>query len=108
MKIYLVIAFVVVELLSMLFNFYFIKINIAGFECNLNFSVFFFCLGFFMVDIVADKYSAIEAKKFIFYKLFSQVLFLILGNLAINVYRLEGTQSGNELCCPGFFFKRND
>ena len=96
-KIYLVIVFVVVELLSMLFNIYFVKINIAGFGCNLNFSVFFFCLGFFIVDVVADKYSATEAKKFVFYKLFSQVLFLILGNLAINVYALEGTQLATAL-----------
>ena len=91
-KNYLIIIFVVVELLSMLFNFYFIKMDIAGIEYNFNFSIIFFCLGFFVVDIVADKFSPAEANKFIFYKLFSQSLFLILGNIAIAVYGLEATQ----------------
>ena len=91
-KHYLIIFFVVVELLSMMFNFYFVKMNIGTIEYNFNFSIVFFCLGFFVVDIVADKFSPAEAKKFIFYKLFSQSLFLILGNIAIVVYGLEETQ----------------
>lgn len=91
-KNYLIIIFVVVELLSMMFNFYFIKMDYAGVEYNFNFSIVFFCLGFFIVDIVADKFSPAEANKFIFYKLFSQSLFLILGNIAIAVYGLEETQ----------------
>ena len=91
-KNYLIIIFVVVELLSMVFNFYFIKMDFAGVEYNVNFSIVFFCLGFFVVDIVADKFSPAEANKFIFYKLFSQSLFLILGNIAIAVYSLEETQ----------------
>lgn len=91
-KNYLIIIFVVVELLSMVFNFYFIKMDVAGVEYNFNFSIVFFCLGFFVVDIVADKFSPAEANKFIFYKLFSQSLFLILGNIAIAVYGLEETQ----------------
>ncbi len=91
-KNYLIIFFVVIELLSMIFNFYFVKITIADIEYNFNFSIVFFCLGFFVVDIVADKFSPAEANKFIFYKLFSQSLFLILGNVAIFVYGLEETQ----------------
>lgn len=91
-KNYLIIIFVVVELLSMVFNFYFIKMDVTGVEYNFNFSIVFFCLGFFVVDIVADKFSPAEANKFIFYKLFSQSLFLILGNIAIAVYGLEETQ----------------
>ena len=96
-KNYLIIFFVVVELLSMIFNFYFVKLNIGSLEYNFNFSIVFFCLGFFVVDIVADKFSPAEAKKFIFYKLFSQVLFLILGNVAIRVYGLEETQLATAL-----------
>lgn len=91
-KNYLIIFFVVVELLSMIFNFYIAKINIGDFEYDLNFSIVFFCLGFFVVDIVADQFSTAEAKSFIFYKLFSQSFFLILGNVAIKVYGLEETQ----------------
>jgi uncharacterized PurR-regulated membrane protein YhhQ (DUF165 family) len=41
---------------------------------------------------VADQFSPTEANKFIFYKLASQTIFLILGNTAIHVYGLESTQ----------------
>ncbi len=91
-KNYLIILFVVVELLSMIFNFYFININFANTEYKFNFSVIFFCIGFFIVDIIADNFSANEANRFIYYKLFSQVSFLILGNVAIFVYGLQGSQ----------------
>lgn len=97
MKNYLIIFFVVFELLSMIFNFYFIKVTLGTIECNLNFSIIFFCLGFFVVDIVADQFSAREANKFIFYKLVSQVLFLVLGNISIQVYGLQETQIANIL-----------
>ena len=92
LKSYLIIAFVVAELLSMIFNFYFIKVAIGTGEYNFNFSVVFFCLGFFIVDIVADQISPTEANKFIYYKLFSQLMFLVLGNTAIYVYGLQETQ----------------
>lgn len=92
LKSYLIIAFVVTELLSMIFNFYFIKVSIGTNEYNFNFSVVFFCLSFLIVDIVADQISPAEANKFIYYKLFSQTLFLLLGNTAIYVYGLQDTQ----------------
>ena len=92
LKSYLIIAFVVIELLSLIFNFYFIKVPIGIREYSFNFSVVFFCLGFFIVDIVADQISPAEANKFIYYKLFSQILFLLLGNTAIHVYGLQETQ----------------
>lgn len=91
-KNYLIISFVVVELLSMVFNFYFVKVHLGAMEYNFNFSVVFFCFGFFIVDIVADNFSPREANQFIFYKLFSQTLFLVLGNVAIGVYGLQGSQ----------------
>lgn len=92
LKSYLIIAFVVIELLSMIFNFYFITVPIGPREYNFNFSVVFFCLGFFIVDVVADQISPAEANKFIYYKLFCQILFLLLGNTAIHVYGLQETQ----------------
>lgn len=91
-KNYLIIFFVVVEILSMIFNYYFIKIHIGDIEYDFNFSIIFFCLGFFVVDIVADQFSPSVANKFIFYKLFGQILFLILGKLAVIVYSLYDTQ----------------
>lgn len=92
LKSYLLISFVVVELLSMMFNFYFVPITFGGATYHFNFSIVFFCLGFFIVDIVADYYSPAQANKFVFYKLFSQTLFIVLGNIAISVYDLQGTQ----------------
>lgn len=92
LKDYLIITFVVVELLSMIFNFYFVTIDINNAEYRFNFSVVFFCMGFFIVDIVADYFSPAEANRFIFYKLFSQTLFLVLGNVSIWVYELQNSQ----------------
>ena len=66
LKSYLMIAFVVVELLSLIFNFYFIPVLIGPKEYHFNFSVVFFCLGFFIVDVVADQISPAEANKFIY------------------------------------------
>lgn len=91
-KSYLIILFVVIELLSMIFNFFFIKIHIEEHTYFFNFSVLFFCLGFFIVDVVADNFSSKEAKQFIFYKIFSQLVFLFLGHIAIYVDGLEKTQ----------------
>lgn len=96
-KQYLIITFVVVELLSMIFNFYFVKVNVCGVEYHFNFSVVFFCIGFFIVDVVADNFSSAEANHFIFYKLFSQTLFLVLGNISIWVYGLQESQLANAL-----------
>lgn len=91
-KQYLIISFVVVELLSMIFNFYFIKINVGKITYSFNFSVVFFCLGFFIVDVIADNFSPREANQFISYKIFSQLLFIFLGSIAIKVYSLEQSQ----------------
>lgn len=91
-KPYLIISFVVLELLSMIFNFYFVPVTIAQSTYNFNFSIVFFCLGFFVVDIVADYYSPTQANKFVYYKLFSQTMFIVLGNVAIRVYGLQDTQ----------------
>lgn len=91
-KNYLLISFVVVELLSMIFNYYFVSLYIGKYEYHFNFSVIFFCVGFFIVDIVADQYSLQEANKFVFYKLYCQILFLILGQIAIGVYGLADSQ----------------
>lgn len=96
-KNYLIISFVVIEILSMIFNFYLVKINLGNFEFNFNFSVVFFCLAFFIVDIVADNFSPADANKFIYYKLYSQTLFLVLGHFAISIYSLQDSEIANML-----------
>ncbi|MBA2710154.1 MAG: VUT family protein [Tatlockia sp.] len=90
-KTILTITFVVVELLSLLFNSFFVKINIGSYYFTLNYSVVFFCIGFFIVDIINDFFSFKEAYKFFYYKIYSQLLFLSLSYSAINVYGLENT-----------------
>ena len=91
-KTILVITFIVVEILSMLFNQYFVKVYIGNYYFTFNYSVVFFCVGFFLVDIIHDFFSLADAEKFFYYKVYSQVLFLILSKSAIYVYGLENNQ----------------
>lgn len=91
-KNHLIITFVVVEVLSIMFNSFFIKFKINGYIYYFNYSVIFFCLGFFIVDTINLFYSSVEAKKFFYYKVYSQVIFLILATSAIKVNGLENTQ----------------
>lgn len=89
---YLLSSFIVVEILSMLFNFNFTNLEFQGYAIPINFSVVFFCLGFFIIDVIHDFYDRKKADKFIFIKIFSQVLFFVLGNIAVHVYDLQSTQ----------------
>lgn len=91
-KTFLVITFVVVQILSMIFNSYFVNFNIGSYTLTFNYSVVFFCIGFFIVDIINDFFSTDEANKFIGYKVYSQIIFLIFSWSAINVYHLENSQ----------------
>lgn len=90
-KTILIITFVIIQLLSMIFNMFFTKITIGNYYFTFNYSVVFFCIGFFIVDIVNDQFSANEAEKFFYYKLYSQILFLLLSYSAINIYGLNNT-----------------
>jgi uncharacterized PurR-regulated membrane protein YhhQ (DUF165 family) len=92
MKNYLIITFIVVEILSLLFNSCFLKINIGQYGYFFNYSIIFFCIGFFIVDTVNLLYSTREAKKFFQYKVYAQAIFLIFALSAIKVYGLENTQ----------------
>lgn len=89
---FLIISFVTVEILSMLFNSFFVKITIGEYYFTLNYSVVFFCVGFFIVDTMNYLFSSFEAEKFFYYKMYCQLLFVILGNSAVKVCHLEGTQ----------------
>ena len=90
-KTILIITFIIVQLLSMIFNMFFTKITIGNYYFTFNYSIVFFCVGFFIVDIVHDQFSSIEARKFFYYKLYSQVIFLLLSYSAISFCDLENT-----------------
>ena len=91
-KTILLITFIVVEILSMIFNQFFVKIYIGNYYFTFNYSVVFFCVGFFIVDIIHDFFSSVDAEKFFYYKVYSQILFLVLSKSAIYVYGIKNNQ----------------
>ena len=90
-KIMLIISFVVLEISSMLFNSFFSECHLFGRTIIFNYSIVFFCLAFFIVDIMNDFFSSGEAEKFFFYKIYCQVLFLFLSYTTIYICDLKNT-----------------
>ncbi|OGO93515.1 MAG: hypothetical protein A3F10_05685 [Coxiella sp. RIFCSPHIGHO2_12_FULL_42_15] len=72
-------VFVVCESLSIELNNFFREIDIYGYQFLFNPSVIFFCIGFFVIDLVTEIYNASYANYFIFVKLISQLIFIGLG-----------------------------
>lgn len=91
-KIFLIITYVILDILSMIFNSFFTDVAIGNYCFTVNYSILFFCMSFFIVDLVNDFFSVHEANKFIYYKLFGQVVFLILCKFSISIYGLNGLQ----------------
>ena len=73
----------------MIFNHFFFNAEFMGITYQVNFSVVFFCLGFFSVDLALDLYGPKEASNFFYYKLFSQGIFIILGKISLCVLNLN-------------------
>ncbi len=92
MIIYLAMIFVVFETLSMIFNQYFLDISILGKLFPLNISVMFFCLGFFVLDMVTELYNVSVANKLIYGKVICQVAFLGFAEIGILGAGLQHTQ----------------
>lgn len=91
-KVFLIISYVILEVLSMTFNAYFFNVDFVGYHFCFNFSVIFFCLSFFIVDIVNDFYSIEEADMFVYYKFYGQILFIVMGNFALQLYQINSTE----------------
>lgn len=91
-KIFLIITYVILDILSMIFNSYFSDVSIGDYYFKINYSILFFCMSFFIVDLVNDFYSVHEANKFFYYKVFGQVVFLILCKFSILAYGLHDSQ----------------
>lgn len=92
MIIYLAMIFVVFETLSMIFNQYFLDISIFGKLFPLNISVMFFCLGFFILDMVTELYNVSVADKLIYGKVICQIAFIGFAEIGIMGAGLQNTQ----------------
>ncbi len=75
--------FAVCEVLSIALNDYFREISIFDYVFQFNVSVVFFCIGFFIIDLVTELYDNHISGFFIYAKIISLGLFILLGNFAI-------------------------
>lgn len=77
--IFLSMIFAICESLSIELNNFFRNYNIYGYNFSFNVSVIFFCIGFFIIDLVTEIYNKRFADYFIYAKLVSQLGFILLG-----------------------------
>lgn len=92
MIVYLAMIFTVFEVLSMIFNQFFIDVNILGFHFPFNVSVIFFCACFFILDIIADLYDTCMSDKIIYGKIICQLVFIAFGEIGVLGARLHESQ----------------
>lgn len=85
----LMIAFIIFELMAMMFNAFFVKVNFMGRYFMFSYSMIFYCLSFFLVDLMGSFTASHTVERMVSYKIFSQVLFLFLGVSALLIYGLQ-------------------
>src|SRR3990167_6510434 len=73
----------------MIFNDFFITVNFYGFYLPFNLSVIFFCVCFYILDIVTELYDAKIASKIIYAKILFQFVFVFFGYLAMDFILLK-------------------
>lgn len=88
----LVVVFITLQILSLLFNQFFKTIYFLGMEIPFNVSVIFFCLGFFVLDLVTELYDNKVANTFIYGKILAQILFILCGLMGVYGADLQDTQ----------------
>lgn len=84
--------FALFEILSLIFNQYFVDVQFLNIVFPLNISVIFFCMGFFVLDLVTELYNERVADKLIYGKIVCQILFVILGEVGVLGANLQNTQ----------------
>lgn len=84
--------FAIFETLSIELNDFFKDINIFGYNLAFNPSVIFFCIGFFIIDLVTEIYNDKFANYLIYAKLLSQVVFIIFGVFGVMTAGIEHGQ----------------
>lgn len=92
MQIYLAMAFMTFEMLSLIFNDFFYDIYFLGLLIPFNVSVVFFCLGFFLLDMTTELYNNLIADKLLYGKIISQLLFFVFAQVGIIGAGLQHTQ----------------
>jgi uncharacterized integral membrane protein (TIGR00697 family) len=85
MTVILPMIFIMVEILSILFGHTFTTINLFGIEFHFIVGVIYFCLGFYILDIVTELYNDKLAEKIIYGKILCQILFVILIQLGMHL-----------------------
>lgn len=90
--IFLSMLFAVCESLSIELNNFFHNYIIYGYHFSFNVSVVFFCVGFFIIDLITELYNDKFALYFIYSKMISQFMFICFGILAIKLANIENGQ----------------
>lgn len=90
--IFLSMLFAVCESLSIELNNFFHSYIIFGYHFSFNVSVIFFCVGFFIIDLVTELYNDKFADYFIYSKIISQFLFICLGVFGVRLANIEHGQ----------------
>ncbi|MCX7121683.1 MAG: VUT family protein [Gammaproteobacteria bacterium] len=103
--IFLAMLFAICESLSIEMNNFFHDYVIFGYRFSFNVSVIFFCIGFFIIDLVTEIYNDRFANYFIYSKIISQVAFICLGVLGVKLAGIEhGQIAGTFLLAPRTLF----
>tara|TARA_R110000868_G_scaffold363569_1_gene625888 strand:+ start:414 stop:1061 length:648 start_codon:yes stop_codon:yes gene_type:complete len=77
--------FIMVEILSILFGHTFTTINLFGIEFHFIIGVIYFCLGFYILDIITEIYNDKLSDKIIYGKILCQTLFVLLVQFGIHL-----------------------
>ena len=77
--------FAAAETLSIELNYLMKEINIFGYQYTFNVSLIFFCVGFFILDLISEVFGPKICSYFIYAKIFSQGVLYVLGMIAIKV-----------------------
>lgn len=84
--------FAVCESLSIELNNFFHDYVIYGYRFSFNVSVIFFCVGFFIIDLITELYNDKFANYFIYGKIVSQRTFICFGALGVRLANIEHGQ----------------
>lgn len=90
--IFLSMLFTICESLSIELNNFFHEYIIFGYHFLFNVSVIFFCIGFFIIDLITELYNDKFADYFIYSKVISQVVFVFFGLCGVKVAGIEHGQ----------------
>lgn len=89
--IFLSMLFSICESLSIELNNFFRNYTVFQYQLSFNVSVIFFCVGFFIIDLITELYNEKVANYFIYTKIITQLAFVGFGILGV---KLSGIKTG--------------